>query len=160
MAKPYFTPDGYFTNPQGFISLKKAVRFGLLFSVLITPLCKHSKCLFSVMYRLRRNDVDYSVISDVARFTRSDVMFAFHFGEANTSLDEVKHHYEVTSLAKQTSLKKRLVKTSRFFCVKPRKRCANTGKKSEKYTNTQANCGLCVPTEFIFRVISNAIQIL
>ncbi len=70
------------------------------------------------MYRLRRNDADYSVISDVARLTRSDVMFASHLGVAHTSLDEVKHHYEVTSLAKQTSLKNPSTEVDGFFLVR------------------------------------------
>ncbi len=45
-----------------------------------------------MMYRLRRNDVDYFVTSDIIRFAHNDAMFAFMCPQATSFARKGKHH--------------------------------------------------------------------
>ncbi len=68
------------------------------------------------MYRLRRNDADYFVISDAARFTHSDVMFAKITWAKPIHHKRKRHHYEVTSLAEGKHRSKKHLLSQVLFC--------------------------------------------
>ncbi len=69
-----------------------------------------------MMYRLRRNDADCLAINDVTHFVRNDAMFALMCPQAHIiSTSDIIGEANIICPKGQTSLKKRLVETSRFF---------------------------------------------
>ncbi len=70
-----------------------------------------------MMYRLWRNDVDYFVINDAFCYAENDAMFALMCPQAHIiSVSGIIGEANIICPQGQTSLKKRLVETSRFFC--------------------------------------------